>query len=318
MRAYVIRRVMATFPVLLFVATAVFLILRLTPGDPVQLMIGNIEESDWVMIKNIEEVRRRLGLDQPIHVQYGKFLWRTIQGDLGTSIFSGQSVTSIFRQRFEPTVTIGILSKILALGIAIPLGILAAWKANTWVDRGIMVYVVLGFSIPAFWLAYNMIFLFAVYLGWFPAVGYKAISDGVGLWMIHLVLPVAVLGLTGAALTTRITRSTMLEVLREDYIRTARSKGLAERVVLVRHALKNASIPILTIIALGLATIVSGLVIIETVFAIPGMGRALVEAILKRDYPVIQGLIMITAFVFVLLNLATDLLYAYLDPRIRY
>ena len=317
MKGYILRRTLAAIPVLFFVATFVFLILHLTPGDPAYLLLGE-SESDWIMIEDIEELRAHLGLDRPLHEQYVKFLWSAVRGDLGTSIFTGQPVTDLFAQRFEATFVLGVVSKIVALGVAVPLGVLAAWKANSVWDRGIMLYVVLGFSVPAYWLAYNLIFLFAVNLGVLPAVGYSPFSEGVGDWARHLVLPVVTIGLTTAALTTRITRATMLEVLREDYIRTARSKGLSERLVLLRHALKNASIPIVTIIGLGMATIISGVVIIEVVFAIPGMGRALVEAILKRDYPVIQGLILVTAATFVFINLVTDILYAYLDPRIRY
>jgi len=317
LRGYVIKRTLLTVPVLFFVGTIVFLIVQLTPGDPSVLLLS-ASESAQQTAQDREKIRAHLGLDRPLYEQYGKFLWHSIQGDLGTSVFTGQSVASMFAQRFQATVLLGLLSQASAIIIAIPLGMFAAWKVNTFWDRGIMMYVVMGFSIPQYWLAYNLIFFFAVYLEWLPAVGYAPLSEGFFNWAKHLILPVLTLALTAGALTARITRSTMLEILREDYIRTARSKGLTERTLLMRHALKNAAIPILTVASLGLATVISGLAIIEVVFAIPGMGRALVEAIVQRDYPVIQGLIMVTATTFVVLNLLTDLLYAYLDPRIRY
>ena len=319
MQGYIIRRILSAIPTVLLVGTIVFFIVHLAPGDPVLLLVGEPEEAnDWQMIKNIEEIRAKLGLDKPLPEQYWRFMWRTLQFDLGTSIFHGDTVATIFKQRFWPTISIVLLSKIFALSVAIPLGVVAAYKANSIWDRAIMVYVVAGFSIPGYFLAYILIFTFAVKLGWFPAIGYTSLAEGVGPWSSHLVLPIVSLAMVGSALTTRITRSTMLEVLREDYIRTARAKGLASTTVLVRHALKNASIPIVTIIGLGLATLIGGVVLIEVVFAIPGMGRATVEAMLRRDYPVIQGLILIVGLTFVVINLLTDILYAYLDPRIRY
>jgi len=319
MQGYIIRRMLAAIPTVLLVGTIVFFIVHLAPGDPVLLLVGEPEEdNDWQMMQNIEEIRAKLGLDQPLHIQYAKFMWLTLKFDLGTSIFHGDTVASIFQQRFWPTISVVLMAKLVSLAIAIPLGVIAAYKANTIWDRAIMVYVVAGFAIPGYFLAYLLIFLFAVQLGWLPAIGYVSIAEGVGPWLSHLVLPTLSLSVIGSALTTRITRSTMLEVLREDYIRTARAKGLASGTILVRHALKNASIPIATIVGLGLATLIGGVVLIEVVFAIPGMGRATVEAMLRRDYPVIQGLILIVGLTFVVINLLTDVLYAYLDPRIRY
>lgn len=317
MRRYIVRRLLVTIPVVFMVVTFVFFLVRFAPGDPALLLLGSNESND-LSVQNIEAIRKHLGLDQPVYKQYATFLWQIVQGDLGTSVFTGQSVTSLYWQRLGPTLSLGLMALVLAVGIAVPLGVLAAWKSSTIIDRGVMVYVALGFSVPAYWLAYNLIFLFSVNLGWLPAIGYSEIQNGVFSWMSHLILPAFVAGVTTAALTTRITRSSMLEVLREDYIRTARAKGLTEHVVLFRHALKNASIPILTTIGFGLVTIVTGIVVIEVVFAIPGMGRGLVEAIQRRDYPIIQGLIIITAGLFILINLVTDILYAYLDPRIRY
>ena len=317
MRGYIVRRLLVTIPVVFFIVTFVFFLVRLAPGDPAVLLLGSNESND-LAVQNIEAIRHHLGLDQPIYKQYIKFLWQTAKGDLGTSVFTGQSVSSLYLQRLEPTLSLGLLALAMAFGFAIPLGVIAAWRANTIADRGVMVYVALGFSVPAYWLAYNLIFVFAVKLGWLPAIGYSEFHKGFIPWMHHLILPAITAGITTAALTTRITRSSMLEVLREDYIRTARAKGLAEHVVLFRHALKNASIPILTTIGLGLVSIVTGIVVIEVVFAIPGMGRGLVEAIQRRDYPIIQGLIIITSVLFIMINLLTDILYAYLDPRIRY
>ena len=316
-KSYIIHRLLATIPVVFIVVTFVFFLVRFAPGDPALLLLGSNESND-LAVQDIEAIRHHLGLDQPMYRQYATFLWQTARGDLGTSVFSGQSVTSLYIQRLGPTLSLGILALILAVGLAIPMGVLAAWRASGIIDRGVMIYVALGFSVPAYWLAYNLIFIFSVRLGWLPAIGYSEIQNGIISWISHLILPAFVAGITTAALTTRITRSSMLEVLREDYIRTARAKGLSERVVLFRHALRSASIPILTTIGFGLVTIVTGIVVIEVVFAIPGMGRGLVEAIQRRDYPIIQGLIIITAGLFILINLVTDILYAYLDPRIRY
>ena len=296
------------------VGSVVFFVMHLTPGDPATTMAG-----DLALPEQIEKIRAKMGYDKPLMVQYGVFFGNIIRGDLRRSVFSDFRVTTLVRQRLEPTVTIAIIGEVLAVLIGVPAGVLAAWKANTWVDRAIMVGAVLGLALPSFWLGFNLIWLFAVKIGWFPAVGFVPFGEGnYGDWAKSLVLPCITVGTIIAALIARMTRSSMLEVLREDYIRTARAKGLGESMVLVRHALRNAALPIVTIIGLGFAGLLSGLVITEQVFAIPGVGRLLVDAVVRRDFPVIQGVILITAGMYVMLNLLVDLTYGYFDPRVRF
>lgn len=310
---YVVQRIIATIPVVLLVAIITFSLVHIAPGDPAAVIAG-----DFGNPEDIERVRKQLGLDKPILQQFWIWLSHVAQGDLGSSIFSRYQVTDLIAQRLQPTIVLALTSEILAVVIAVPLGVLAAWKANSLIDRGVMLFAVLGFSIPVFWLAYNMIFLFAVRLEWLPAVGYEPISNGIVPWLKSITLPSIAIAVIFAALIARMTRTTMLEILREDYIRTARAKGLGDRLVLLRHALKNASVPVVTVIGLGLAGLIGGLVVTETVFAIPGLGRLIVEAVLRRDYPVIQGVMMLVTLVYVLVNLIVDISYAYLDPRIRY
>ena len=310
---YVVQRIIATVPVVFLVAIITFSLVHIAPGDPAAVIAG-----DFGNPEDIERVRKQLGLDKPILQQFWIWLSHVGRGDLGSSIFSRYDVTDLIAQRLQPTIVIALTSEILAVVIAVPLGVLAAWKANSLIDRGVMLFAVLGFSIPVFWLAYNMIFLFAVRLEWFPAVGYEPISNGIVPWLKSITLPSIAIAVIFAALIARMTRTTMLEILREDYIRTARAKGLGDRLVLLRHALKNASVPVVTVIGLGLAGLIGGLVVTETVFAIPGLGRLIVEAVLRRDYPVIQGVMMLVTLVYVLVNLIVDISYAYLDPRIRY
>ena len=310
---YVVQRIIATVPVVLLVAIITFSLVHIAPGDPAAVIAG-----DFGNPEDIERVRKQLGLDKPILQQFWIWLSHVARGDLGSSIFSRYDVTHLIAQRLQPTIVIALTAEILAVLIAVPLGVLAAWKANSLIDRGVMLFAVLGFSIPVFWLAYNMIFLFAVRLEWFPAVGYEPISNGIVPWLKSITLPSIAISVIFAALIARMTRTTMLEILREDYIRTARAKGLGDRLVLLRHALKNASVPVVTVIGLGLAGLIGGLVVTETVFAIPGLGRLIVEAVLRRDYPVIQGVMMLVTLVYVLVNLIVDISYAYLDPRIRY
>ena len=313
MLQYVIQRVLATIPVILFVAIITFSLVHIAPGDPAAVIAG-----DFGNPADIERVRKQLGLDKPIHEQLWIWLKRVARGDLGSSIFSRYPVTELISQRLQPTIVIALTAEVLAVVIAVPLGVIAAWKANTFIDRAVMLFAVLGFSIPVFWLAYNLIFLFAVRLDWLPAVGYEPISNGIVPWLKSITLPSIAISVIFAALIARMTRTTMLEILREDYIRTARAKGLGNRLVLLRHALKNASVPVVTVIGLGLAGLIGGLVVTETVFAIPGLGRLIVEAVLRRDYPVIQGVMILVTLVYVMVNLIVDLSYAYLDPRIRY
>jgi peptide/nickel transport system permease protein len=310
---YILRRLLASIPVLLLVGIITFSLLHLAPGDPAAIIAGDLASPEQVA-----ETRRLLGLDKPFLVQVGLWFGRLLQGDLGTSIFSGHTVASLIASRLEPSLSLGLLGILLSVLIGVPLGALAAWKANTWIDRSVMFFVVVGFSVPVFWLGFNLVWLFSVSLQLLPAAQYKPLSQGVGPWLRHLILPAVTVAIVFAALIARMTRSSMLEVLREDYIRTARAKGLAERVVLVRHALKAASLPIITVIGLIFALMVTGLVVTETVFAIPGVGRLVVDAVIRRDYPVIQGVMMAVAVVYVFINLLVDVMYAYLDPRIRY
>ena len=300
-------------PVLVVVAIVTFSLIHITPGDPVSLMAGDLATPEQK-----EAIRKDMGLDRPIYQQLVIYFADLLRGDLGESIFNKFKVTTLISQRLEPTLFIAVFSQLVSIIIAIPLGILAAWKANTWIDRVVMVIAVLGLAIPSFWLGANLIWVFAVKLHWFPAFGYIPISEGVVPWIKSITLPSISVGFISAALIARMTRASMLEVLREDYVRTARAKGLGEQAVLLGHAFKNASIPVVTIIGIGIAGLVSGLVVTEAVFGIPGVGRLIVDAVNRRDYPVIQGVILMFTVAYVLINLVVDLIYGYLDPRIRY
>ena len=316
MQGYILRRVLAGIPVILMVALFTFGLLYLAPGDPAYLIAP--EESTQ---EEIDAIRHKLGLDRPFHERLGKWLFAIAQGDLGESIFSKYSVTGLIKDRVEPTLSLSILSALIAIMVAVPLGVLAAWKANTWIDRTVMVIAILGFAVPSFFLGFMLMWGFGIHWRFFPVSGYEPFSLDPGNfveYMKHLILPSLTTGLVFMGLITRMTRASMLEVLHEDYIRTARAKGLGERIVLFRHALRNAALPILTIIGLGVALLISGLVVVETVFAIPGLGLLVVDAISRRDYPVIQGMILLVATVYVVVNLTVDVLYAYFDPRIRY
>lgn len=295
------------------VALFVFSLLYISPGDPAAVIAGDLATGD-----DIARIRAKLGLDLPFHIRFGTWLWSILQGDLGISIFTNLPVTRLIAQRIEPTVALSITTLIVAVAVAVPLGVVAAWKVGTWIDRTVMGFAVLGFSVPVFVLAYLLIFGFSIGLDMLPVQGYASIRGGLWAWFEHLILPSIALGLTYAALIARITRASMLEVLAQDYIRTAQAKGLATDKVLIGHALKNAAVPIVTIIGIGVALLISGVVVTETVFAIPGIGRLTVDAILRRDYPIIQGVILIFSAAYVLVNLAVDLSYTLLDPRIRY
>ena len=317
MLPYIIRRIVMAIPVFIGVSIITFSIMQLAPGDPAAILLGG----DFLQIATPEDIaaaRAALGVDRPAIVQYLDWMTGFFRGDLGTSLFTGKSVSELIAPRIEPTVAIILTGIFIAIIFGIPMGILSAWKANSWIDRSVMVFAVIGFSMPGFWLAFNLIWLFSVTLGWTPVFGYASVSEGAPLFFRHLVLPAISIGVAFMALNARMTRSSMLEVLRDDYIRTARAKGLVESVVLFRHALRAASMPIVTIIGLSFAGAVTGAVLTETVFAIPGMGRLFVGAVGDRDFPVIQGLMMIFAGAYVFVNLAVDILYAYLDPRVRY
>ena len=313
MGRYLAQRLLTTGPVLLIVSVLIFSLMHVAPGDPASFMAG-----DEARPEQIERIRQKLGLDEPLYKQLGLYYVDIFRGDLGESVFTKFDVTELILQRIEPTVSIAAFAMLLAILISIPSGVLAAWKANSWIDRAVMVFAVFGFAIPVFWLGFNMIWLFAVKLNWFPALGYRPISDGVFPWLRSMTLPATTVGIIVAALIARMTRSAMLEVLREDYIRTARAKGLGEFAVLFRHALRNASIPIVTVVGLSMAGLVSGLVVTEAVFAIPGMGRLIVDGVTRRDYPIIQGTVLVITVFYVLINLVVDIGYGWLDPKIRY
>jgi peptide/nickel transport system permease protein len=311
--SYIVRRMLATIPVMGVVALFVFSLLYLAPGDPASIIAG-----DTATLDDIMRIRQKLGLDQPFYIQFGTWAWNLLHGDLGISIFTNLPVWTLIKQRIEPTVALTISTLLITIPVAIPLGVVAAWKAGTWIDRSVMIFAVAGFSIPTFVLAYILILTFSIGLDVLPVQGYVSFRDGFGPFISHLVLPSVTLGLFYAALVARITRASMLDVLSQDYVRTAQAKGLSNREVLIGHALKNAAVPIATIIGIGIALLISGVVITETVFAIPGVGRLVVDAILRRDYPIIQGVILMFSAWYVLINLAVDISYTLFDPRIRY
>ena len=313
MTGYIIRRVLATIPVLLVVALVVFALIRFAPGDPAAIIAGQEATQE-----EVEGLRRQLGLDRPLPIQLGIWFRDILRGDLGQSILSKHEVSELIVQRVVPTLSLAIFTEIFALIVAIPIGVLAAWKANSWIDRVVMVLATLGFSIPVFWLGFILIFFFAVKIPLFPAAGYIAPSEDFISYLHRLALPSLATGVIIMALIARMTRATVLETLREDYVRTARSKGLSENLVLIRHALRNAALPIITVIGLGVAALLSGLVVTESVFGIPGLGRLLLNAIVSRDYPIIQGTILIISVVYVIVNLLVDISYAFFDPRVRY
>ena len=308
-----VRRLFATIVVMAVVAFVIFLLLYLTPGDPAAILAGDSATSD-----DIRRIREKLGLDEPFLVRFGGWVWGLLRGDLGVSIFTNLPVTQLIGQRIEPTLSLTLCTLLVAVFIAVPLGVVAAARAGTWVDRLVMAFSVGGFSVPVFVLAYILILVFSIELDWLPVQGYRPIREGVWEWMRHLILPSAALGTVYMALIARITRASMLDVLAQDYVRTAQAKGLAPGAVLVGHALKNAAVPIVTVIGIGIALLIGGAIVTETVFAIPGIGRLTVDAILRRDYPIIQGVTLIFSGAYVLINLAVDLSYMLFDPRIRY
>jgi len=313
MLGYFVRRLLATIPVIGMVAFFVFALLYLTPGDPAAVIAGDI-----ATVADIERIRHQLGLDQPLLTRFWSWASAVLHGNLGISIFTNLPVTQLIGQRVEPTLSLALCTLIVAVLVAVPMGVIAAWKAGRLIDRLVMVFSVAGFSMPVFVLAYLLIYVFAIDLDWLPVQGYTPLREGLWPWLRHLILPSIALGTIYIALIARITRATMLEVLAQDYVRTAHAKGLAPVAVLMRHALKNAAVPIVTIIGIGIALLISGVVVTESVFAIPGIGRLTVDAIIRRDYPIIQGVILIFSAVYVLVNLAVDLSYRLFDPRIQY
>jgi len=313
MTAFIFRRLAATLPVLLVVAVFVFLMLRLTPGDPAAILAG-----DAASAEQIERIRASLGLDRSIVAQFGIWFGNLLAGDLGESFYFKMKVTQLIGQRLEPTLALATLTIAIAVLVAVPLGVMAAWRFGGWFDRALMGFSVLGFSVPVFVLAYILIYIVSLKLGWLPVQGYRRLADGLGPFLRHLILPAITLSVIYIALIARVTRASVLEALGEDYIRTARAKGLSEVRVLVRHALANAAVPIATVIGIGIALLIGGVVVTESVYAIPGLGRLTVDAVLARDFPTIQGVILFFSFAYVLINLAVDLSYVFFDPRIRY
>jgi peptide/nickel transport system permease protein len=313
MLSYIGRRILSTLPVMAIVALFVFSLLYIAPGDPAAVIAG-----DQASPADVERIRAGLGLDRPFLVQFGSWVWHILHGDLGTSIFTNLPVSSMIGQRMEPTLSLMMVTLVMTLVIAVPLGVVAAWKAGSWIDRLIMTFAVFGFSLPVFVVGYILAYVFALQFEWLPVQGYTPISTGFWPWLRNLILPAVALGCVYIALIARITRAAMLEVLQQDYIRTARAKGLGQGGILFVHALKNAAVPIVTVIGIGIALLIGGAVVTESVFAIPGLGRLTIDAILRRDYPVIQGIVLLFSFIYVLVNLLIDITYTLVDPRIRY
>ena len=313
MLVYILRRLVATIPVMLIVAVFVFLMLRLTPSDPAAIIAG-----DNANAEQVAAIRSKLGLDRSMPVQFAIWSSKLLQGDFGESFFFKKTVTSLISDRIEPTLSITVLTILFAIIIAVPLGVLSAYTQGSWLDRIVMGFSVLGFSVPVFVIGYGLIYFLAIQSNWFPVQGYQRLSEGFSGYIHRLILPSLTLSVIYIALIARMTRTSVIEVLSEDYIRTARAKGQTELKVLFRHALRNAAVPIVTVIGLGIALLIGGVVVTESVYTIQGLGRLTVDAVLARDYPTIQAVILLFSFVYVLINLAVDLLYTVLDPRIRY
>jgi peptide/nickel transport system permease protein len=313
MFAFLARRALASIPVLAMVGVFVFLMLRLTPADPAAIIAG-----DNANAEQVQQIREKLGLDGPLLSQFGIWAGKLLQGDLGESFFFKKTVAELIRQRIEPTLALAAATILLSVAVAVPLGVVAAWKHDTWIDRAVMGLSVAGFSVPVFVIGYLLIYVFAIELGWLPVQGYRSIYAGLWDFLQRLILPALTLSVIFIALIARITRATMLEVLSEDYIRTARAKGLEERQVLMHHGLRAAAVPIVTAIGIAVAILIGGVVVTESVYGIPGVGRLVVDAVLARDYPTIQAVVLLFSVVYVAINLLVDLTYVFLDPRIRY
>ncbi|MHB1006395.1 MAG: ABC transporter permease [Chloroflexota bacterium] len=313
MPAYILKRLISLAPVLMVVALVVFGILRLTPGDPAAVMLG-----DNATATDIERLRRTLGLDQPLPVQFVSWMANILRGDLGYSIFLDRPVTQAIAERLQPTILLTLYALIIAVSIALPAGAIAAARQGSWLDRALMVFSLLGVSLPEFLTGMLMIMVFAVALGWMPSEGYRPLSDGLFENFRSLLMPAIALGMSQAALIARTTRASVLEVLKQDYVQTARAKGLSERAVMWRHVLRNAALPIATVVGLSYAVLMGGAIIVETVFNLPGMGRLVINSVMRRDYPVVQGVVLFVAMIYVGVNLAVDILYKWLDPRVKY
>ena len=314
MYLYILKRVLSTIPVVVIVVLFVFLMLRLAPGDPAAVIAG-----DYATAEDVERIREQLGLNDAIPVQMYRWVTQLGSGDLGTAIFSKLPVTTLIGQRLEPTLLLSLTTIVFTVLIAVPLGTLAAYIAGSWIDRFVMLFSVAGFSVPVFVLGYILIYVLAMHLQILPVQGYKSpFEHGFWIFLRHMVLPTMTLSVIYIALIARMTRASVQEILQEDYVRTARAKGQSEFKILMRHALRNAAVPIVTVIGLGIALMIGGVVVTESVYNIPGLGRLVLDAVLARDYPVIQGLILFFSFVYILINLLIDLSYTFFDPRIRY
>ncbi|MBW7970202.1 ABC transporter permease [Bradyrhizobium sp. BR 10289] len=307
----IVNRIGSIAVVMLLVALMVFSLIHMAPGDPAAIIAGDNATSE-----QIASIRDRLGLGNPLPLQFLNWIFAASRGDLGVSIFSGVPVFGLICERLEPTLSLTLITIVIALMIAVTAGVLAAANAGSWIDRAVMALSILGFSAPIFVVGYVLIYVFAIQLKWLPVQGYASLSAGILDWLRHLVLPALSLGLAYVALIARITRTAMLDVLAEDYIRTAKAKGVSPDGILIKHALRNAGIPIVTVVGIGVALLIGGVVITESVFNIPGVGRLVVDAISKRDYPIIQGVTLVFSGVYVLINLMVDLSYGLIDPRI--
>jgi peptide/nickel transport system permease protein len=313
MIAYVLGRLLAAVPVLSVVAVFVFLLLSLVPGDPAVVIAGDLATPEQV-----EAIRRSLALDRPLVERFVTWVGHMLTGDFGNSLFSGIAVSELIVQRIEPTLVLALMTIVIAVAVAVPLGLVSAYHPTGIVARLTMAGAVLGFSLPVFVVAFGLVYVFALGLGWFPVQSYVPLSEGLAGTLHSLVLPAVAVSFLYIALIARVTRAAVLEVLREDYVRTAHAKGLAARLILTRHVLRNAAVPVITIIGIGFAALLGGVVVTETVFSIPGLGRLTADSILRRDYPVVQALILLFSTVYVVVNLAVDIAYVLVDPRIRY
>jgi peptide/nickel transport system permease protein len=313
MLRFILRRLILLVPVIAIVGTIVFVLIHLTPGDPAAVILGPDATAE-----QIESLRERLGLNEPLYVQYVEWFAGAMRLDFGESIFLGQPVTEALMDRAQPTLLLTFYALTIQVVIAIPFGVISAVKHNSLIDRVLMVISISGAAIPSFFLGIMLILFFAVRLQWLPSGGYTSITEDPVQHFKQMILPAFALGFTSAGLLARLVRSSMLDVLKEDYIRTAQAKGLPQRIMVVRHALRNALIPAITVIGYSLGGLLGGAVVTETVFTIPGMGRLVVQSVARRDFPVIQGAILIIAAIYVLANLLVDVLYVYIDPRVRY
>ncbi|WP_108260449.1 ABC transporter permease [Mangrovicoccus ximenensis] len=306
------RRLGSGAVVALMVALTVFALLHLSPGDPAAVLAG-----DNATAADIARIRTNLGLDRPLHVQFAAWLGAVLQGDFGNSLFSGQPVAALIAERMQPTLSLMVLTTAIAVAVAIPAGVLAAWRPGSILERSIAAISLTGFSVPVFVVGYCVAFVFALKLRWLPVQGYAPLENGAGPWLASILLPSLALSTSYIALIARTTRAAMIEVLAQDYIKTARAKGCSDLSILFVHALRNCALPVSTVIGMGIALLIGGAVATESVFAIPGLGRLLIDAILRGDYPVIQGIVLFFSFVYVAINLCLDLLYGVFDPRVR-